>query len=78
MERSSLVQQATLLEMWDEVGIPHRQVKQLFGSWLAILGIDVDVEEMSFTLPEDSKRWLIEELEEWCQKGIRKKVKEWQ
>ena len=33
---------------------------------------------MSFTLPEDLKRQLIEELEEWCQKGIRKKVKEWQ
>ena len=71
-------QQATLLEMWDEVRIPHRQVKQLFGSRLAILRIDVDVEEMSFTLPEDLKRRLIEELEEWCQKGIRKKVKEWQ
>jgi hypothetical protein len=73
-----LSQQTALLELWDEVGLPHKRAKQLFGCRLAILGVDVDAENLTFTLPQEAKERLSRELEEWSRKGVRKKVKEWQ
>ena len=36
-------QQARLLRLWDEIGVPHKQKKQVYGQRLTIPGIDVDV-----------------------------------
>ena len=71
-------QQARLLELWDEIGIPHKQKKQVFGTQLVILGIEVDTKSLTFTLPCEAREKLIKELDEWCRSGVRKKVKEWQ
>jgi hypothetical protein len=71
-------QQTKLLQLWDEVGFPHKLKKQLFGSRVPILGIDADVDELTFTLPQEAKDRLDGELSAWCQKGVRKSVKEWQ
>jgi hypothetical protein len=71
-------QQTRLLELWDEIGIPHKQKKQVFGSKLTILGIYVDMDLLTFTLPQESKDRLSAELAEWSQKGVRKKIKQWQ
>ena len=71
-------QQVKLLELWDELGIPHKQEKQVHGKKLTVLGIAVDVEEMSFKLTEEARVHLMKELEEWSQRGVRKRVKEWQ
>jgi len=43
-----------------------------------VLGIEVNANKLLFMLPKESKEQLERELEEWCQKGIRKRVKEWQ
>jgi hypothetical protein len=64
--------------LWDEVGFPHKRAKQFFGRQIAILGIDVDAENLTFTLPLEAKEHLSRELGEWSKKGVRKKVKEWQ
>jgi len=72
------VQQAKLLRLWDEIGIPHKQRKQVHGQQLTILGIEVDVDKMMFTLPQESKIRLEDELADWCQKGVCRKVREWQ
>ena len=71
-------QQACLLELWDEIGFPHKLKKQVFGSELAVLGIVVDANALTFSLPKESKDRLSEELLAWSDKGVRKKVKEWQ
>ena len=71
-------QQACLLELWDELGVPHKLKKQVFGSNLEVLGIEVNAESLTFTLPKESKDRLSEELLAWSCKGVRKKVKEWQ
>jgi hypothetical protein len=71
-------QQARLLELWDEIGIPHKLKKQTFGSRLTVLGIEVDADSLTFALPEESKDRLSKELSDWSKKGVRKKVKEWQ
>ena len=72
------MQQVRLLELWDEIGIPHKQKKQVFGSRLSILGIEVNMKDLTFTLPEEAREWLMTELSEWCKAGVRRKVKEWQ
>ena len=71
-------QQARLLQLWDEIGIPHKEKKQVFGVKLTVLGIEVDAKELTFTLPLESKTRLSKELSEWSVKGVRRKVKEWQ
>ena len=72
------LQQTRLLKLWDELGIPHKQKKQVYGCQLMVLGIEVDVEHLTFTLPSEAKEHLLKELSEWCGKGVRRKVKEWQ
>jgi hypothetical protein len=71
-------QQVQLLHLWDQLGVPHKQRKQVFGNPLPILGIEVDVNNLTFTLSDESKERLLRELQELGQKGTRKKVKEWQ
>jgi hypothetical protein len=41
--------QATMLNPWDESVIPHKEKKQVSGAPLAIIGISVDPNAMSFT-----------------------------
>ena len=55
--------QATLLSLWDELGIPHKRKKQLHGNTLPVIGIVVDPNELSFTLPDASRSRLALELE---------------
>ena len=45
---------------------------------MEVLGIQVDADSLTFTLPKESKDRLSEELLVWGSKGVRKKVKEWQ
>lgn len=52
--------QTRLLELWDKLGIPHEHLKQLFGSRLTIVGLDVDTNAMSITMPEQSRTDLVE------------------
>ncbi|KAG2350554.1 DNA/RNA polymerase [Suillus weaverae] len=52
----------TLLLLWDELGIPHEEQKQIFGSPLPIIGFNVDPNLMKISLKEESKRGLVHEL----------------
>jgi hypothetical protein len=69
--------QVILLRLWDELGIPHKCHKQIFGSPLPIIGICVDINELSFTLPDDAKEALVKELQWWCKRGRKEKLKRW-
>ena len=69
--------QVLLLRLWDELGIPHKRHKQIFGSPLPIIGIRVDVNELSFTLSDDTKDTLVKELERWFKQGRKEKLKRW-
>lgn len=57
--------QCRLLLLWDELGIPHKERKQVAGSPLTIIGISVDPNALTLTLPLDRKLDLIEELKKW-------------
>ena len=51
--------------LWDELGILHKPHKQINGSPLPIIGISVDVNELSLALPIDAKEALISKLQWW-------------
>ncbi|KAG2337484.1 hypothetical protein BDR05DRAFT_952562 [Suillus weaverae] len=44
-----------LLHLWDELGIPHEEHKQLFSSPLPVIGFDVDAQLMRITLHDRLK-----------------------
>jgi len=54
--------QVTLMNLWDKLGIPHKEKKQVFGSPLTIIGISVNANELSFKLSEEAKEKLVKEL----------------
>ena len=71
--------QARLLTLWDDLGIPHQEKKQIHGTSIPIIGIQVDPNEMSYTLPAESQAKLLAELELWTsKKGSRHTVRQWQ
>ncbi|KAJ2972091.1 hypothetical protein NUW54_g12347 [Trametes sanguinea] len=54
--------QVRLLELWDELGIPHAAPKQLFGEQLTITGFYVDSAAMTITLPQQSCNELVQAI----------------
>ena len=58
--------QCRLLLLWDELGIPHKERKQVYGSPLTIIGIDVDANRMTLSLPQEARDRLLTELKIWA------------
>lgn len=50
--------QVKLLQLWDKLGIPHEEDKQLFGLQLNIIGFHIDADEMSIMMPADAQKSL--------------------
>ncbi|RDX48893.1 hypothetical protein OH76DRAFT_1333136, partial [Lentinus brumalis] len=61
--------QARLLCLWDELGVPHADPKQLFGPSLPVLGIEVNVDNMTATLPSDAMDKLVDTIIDFCDLG---------
>ena len=71
--------QFSLLSLWDEIGVPHKPKKQLHGSTLTIIGIEVDPNLLRYTLPEASRERLKAELRKWSAKRTtRFPLRRWQ
>jgi hypothetical protein len=75
--------QCRLLMLWDELGIPHKPHKQISGSPLTIIGIEVDANRMTLTLPDEAKSRLLSELRFWAAKPPKNssgsfKLKHWE
>jgi hypothetical protein len=51
--------QARLLQLWDELGIPHDQGKQEFGPVLRIIGLEVDPNAMTVTMDVKARNEVI-------------------
>jgi len=76
-QRSFPRDQVILLSLWDELGIPHKEKKQVYGSPLTVIGINVDANNLSFTLPDEAKVRLMEELKWWCRSGGKERLRRW-
>ena len=61
--------QTHLLQLWDKLSIPHKQTKQLFSSLLTIVGLDVDANAMTITMPQQSCADLIVALRSFARVG---------
>ncbi|KZV91665.1 hypothetical protein EXIGLDRAFT_589182, partial [Exidia glandulosa HHB12029] len=55
--------QVRLLWLWDELGIPHKKTKQLYGKELTIIGLDVDPNAMRVSISDDRRADLIAAIE---------------
>ena len=51
--------QVKLLQLWDEINLPHKETKQIFGSTLTVIGIQVDANSLSMTMPPNALTELI-------------------
>ncbi|KAJ2930447.1 hypothetical protein H1R20_g6645, partial [Candolleomyces eurysporus] len=60
--------QVQLLKLWDKLGIPHKETKQVSGSPLTIISFGANLNTMMITLPVEAKKKLIDELEVWIKK----------
>jgi hypothetical protein len=82
-DRDLPTHQKQLLDLWDELGIPHKNHKQLSGTPLTIIGISVDPNAMTLTLPDEPRARLIDQLTFWSSKPPRNssgsfKLKHWE
>ena len=58
--------QAQLLRLWDELGVPHEEKKQVSGEALEICGFLVDTNAMTITLPKDKLDKLSSTIRHFC------------
>ena len=74
--------QTMLLQLWDELRIPHKPKKQIFGSVIPVIGITVDPNEMTLTLSAERRCDLCDALYAWAIKPVGRKsnyqLKHWQ
>jgi hypothetical protein len=80
--RSFPAAQTRLLSLWDFLGIPHKEKKQLFGSELTIIGISVDVDNLTLTLPSENRSDLLAHLKDFARipekRGVKYALKDFQ
>ena len=48
-----------LLQLWDFIGLPHEECKQVFGDVLPIIGFEVDLNLMRVRMSDESRLQLI-------------------
>ena len=51
--------QVKLLQLWDEINLPHKESKQIFGSMLTVIEIQVDANSLSMAMPPNALAELI-------------------
>jgi hypothetical protein len=83
LQKEMPTSQVQLLELWRELGIPYKEKKQLSGSPLTIIGIDVDPNAMTLTLPQKARDDLLAEITDFCKfpegaRGVKHSLRRWQ
>ena len=62
--------QTLLLMLWDELSIPHKRKKQIFGPIIPVIGIEVDLNAMTFSLSASRRSDICDALRSWAIKPI--------
>lgn len=70
--------QTRFLELWDELGIPHEERKQVSGAPLTVIGFDVDPNTMTVTMPPQSRSDLITAIRDFAKLGQRHPLRDFQ
>ena len=70
--------QVKLLQLWDEINLPHEEDKQISGSCIPIIGFEVNPNAMTVTMSEAKRSDLIEACRSFTVRGARKTLREFQ
>jgi hypothetical protein len=73
--------QTKLLELWDEIGLPHEKGKQEYGLTLRIIGFIVDPNRMRVSMDDDDRLALIRHVSDFISTapgGTRRSLREFQ
>jgi len=70
--------QAKILKLWDEINLPHKEKKQVFGTTLTIIGIEVDADNLTMTMPHQSLLDLTAAIHDFITSHRKFTLKEWQ
>ena len=68
-QKSLPANQTCLLELWDELGVPHDGLKQVYRSTLTIIGLEVDPIAMTITIPLQAHPDLIDTVHMFASPG---------
>ena len=60
-----------LLQLWDFIGLPHEEKKQVFGDELPIIGFEVNPNLMRICMSDKSKLQLITAVRDFALHGMR-------
>ena len=71
-------EQVSLLQLWDEINLPHEEQKQINGTCIPIIGFDVDPNEMTVTMSETKKFELVSACTAFTIRGAHKTLQEFQ
>ena len=69
---------AVILRLWDFLGIPHEEKKQLFDLILPVIGFDVDPNLMHVQMSLDLCSLLVDRIQAFAQKGARRTLCDFQ
>jgi hypothetical protein len=70
--------QARLLTLFDEIGVPHDERKQVFGSPLQIIGFDVDPNLLTITMPFAARAELVCAVRSFANPRQRRSLRDFQ
>jgi hypothetical protein len=70
--------QTKLLELWDELGLPHEERKQIYGPVIPFIGFDVDPNAMTVSISDERKRDLLDKVRDFAKSGKRRSLKDFQ
>jgi hypothetical protein len=73
--------QTKLLQLWDEIGLPHEKSKQEYAPVLRIIGFMVDPERMRVSMDEEDKTRLLQRVSDFAATapgGTRRTLREFQ
>ena len=67
-----------LLQLWDYIGLPHKEKKQVFSEELPIIGFNIDPNLMHVRMTDESKQQLLAFLREFGVHGTRWPLRDFQ
>jgi len=71
-------EQTNLLTLFDKIGIPHDEQKQVFGSPLQVIGFDVDPNVMTITMSLNARAELVTAIQTFADPHQHRSLKDFQ
>jgi hypothetical protein len=70
--------QTKLLELWDELGLPHKEKKQIYGPIIPFIGFDIDPNAMTVSISSERRHDLLDKVRDFAKSGKRRSLKDFQ